>query len=64
MRVRLLDGHLLGAQTSPPADAIDVRVHGEGWHVEREAQHNGGSLWADAVELRQSGTRFVDWHMS
>ena len=36
MRMRLFHGHLFGAQASPPADAIDVRVHGKGGHVERK----------------------------
>ena len=44
-------------QPEPLADAVDVRVHRQGRPAEREQQHAGGRLRADAAKRGQVGPR-------
>ena len=52
-----------GAPCQAAGDAQDVRVDGEHRPPQREAEHAGGGLHADAAEGRQIGDRLVVVHL-
>ncbi len=51
--MRLLPPCLFGAQADAATDAVNVRVHREGWHAKRKLHHDCGCLGPDPLQFHQ-----------